>query len=197
MPSCELLATSPQRIQNNIGFVCLFVCLSFFIFVFWDRVSPCSPGCPETHSADQAGLGLRGPPASRGLGLEVCATTSGNIDYYYSGWLPTRAARLLSTWHNWSHEGKGTLKEKLSLSGWPAGKSVGHCLDDWWLIWEDLGHLRWCQPWSGGPRLCKNAGWACHGEQASKQPSAVVSASVPASGLLPGAPVLAPLNDKL
>jgi hypothetical protein len=29
----------------------------------WDRVSLCSPGCPGTHSVDQAGLKLRNPPA--------------------------------------------------------------------------------------------------------------------------------------
>jgi hypothetical protein len=36
-------------------FVCLFV---------RHRVSLCSPGCPGTHSIDQAGLELRNPPAS-------------------------------------------------------------------------------------------------------------------------------------
>jgi hypothetical protein len=30
-----------------------------FVFVFQDRVSLCSPGCPGTHSVDQAGLELR------------------------------------------------------------------------------------------------------------------------------------------
>jgi hypothetical protein len=52
-------------------FVCLFVC-------FRDRVSLCSPGCPGTHSVDQAGLKLRNPPASasKGLGLKACATTT-------------------------------------------------------------------------------------------------------------------------
>jgi hypothetical protein len=40
-------------------FVCLFVWL-----VFRDRVSLCSPGCPGTHSVDQAGLELRNSPAS-------------------------------------------------------------------------------------------------------------------------------------
>jgi hypothetical protein len=54
-------------------FVCLFVCFCFF----GDRVSLCSPGCPGTHSVDQAGLELRNPPASasRVLGLKACATT--------------------------------------------------------------------------------------------------------------------------
>jgi hypothetical protein len=35
-----------------------------FCFVFQDRVSLCIPGCPGTHSVDQAGLELRNPPAS-------------------------------------------------------------------------------------------------------------------------------------
>jgi hypothetical protein len=46
------------------------LCLGIFFFlvlvlVLWDRVSLCSPGCPGTHSVDQAGLKLRDPPASR------------------------------------------------------------------------------------------------------------------------------------
>jgi hypothetical protein len=54
-------------------FVCLFVCL-----FFRDRVSLGSPGCPGTHSVDQAGLKLRDLPASASqvLGLKVCATTA-------------------------------------------------------------------------------------------------------------------------
>jgi hypothetical protein len=50
--------------------------LSFFFF--WDRVSLCIPGCPGTHSVDQAGLKLRNPPpsASQVLGLKACATTA-------------------------------------------------------------------------------------------------------------------------
>ena len=45
--------------------------------VFRDRVSLYSPGCPGTHSVDQAGLELRNSPASASqvLGLKVCATT--------------------------------------------------------------------------------------------------------------------------
>jgi hypothetical protein len=48
-----------------------------FVFVLRDRVSLYSPGCPETHSVDQAGLELRNPPASasRVLGLKACTTT--------------------------------------------------------------------------------------------------------------------------
>jgi hypothetical protein len=45
-----------------------------------DRVSLCSPGCPGTHSVDQAGLKLRNLPASASqvLGLKACATTPGS-----------------------------------------------------------------------------------------------------------------------
>ena len=54
-------------------FICLFVCL----FV-WDWVSLCSPGCPGTHSVDQADLELRNLPtsASQVLGLQAWATTA-------------------------------------------------------------------------------------------------------------------------
>ena len=56
-----------------VVFLVLFVCL-----FFRDRVSLCSPGCPGTHSVDQADLELRNPPASASqvLGLKVCTTTT-------------------------------------------------------------------------------------------------------------------------
>jgi hypothetical protein len=42
------------------NFIYLFIYLGFlFCFVFRDRDSLCSPGCPGTHSVDQAGLGQR------------------------------------------------------------------------------------------------------------------------------------------
>jgi hypothetical protein len=51
---------------------------SFFFFPPQDRVSLCSPGCPGTHSVDQAGLELRNLPASASqvLGLKACTTTA-------------------------------------------------------------------------------------------------------------------------
>jgi hypothetical protein len=63
--------------QALLPSVFLFVC---FCFVFFrDRVSLYSPGCPGTHSVDQAGLKLRNPPASasRVLGLKAFTTTPG------------------------------------------------------------------------------------------------------------------------
>jgi hypothetical protein len=72
-----------ERVPVTLGVLgqtsCLFVCL----FV-WDRISLCSPGpgCPGTHSVDQAGLELRNPPASRVLELEVCTTMPSMSPYF-------------------------------------------------------------------------------------------------------------------
>jgi hypothetical protein len=54
------------------------IIIHLFCFVFRDRVSLYSPGCPGTHSVDQAGLELRNLPASASqvLGLKACATTA-------------------------------------------------------------------------------------------------------------------------
>jgi hypothetical protein len=50
-----------------------------FVFVFGDKVSLCSPGCPGTYSVAQAGLELRNLPASASqvLGLKACTTMPG------------------------------------------------------------------------------------------------------------------------
>ena len=63
--------------------VLVFFCL-FFVF-FRDRFSLYSPGCPETHFVDQAGLEFRNLPASasRVLGLKVCATTRGKEAMFF------------------------------------------------------------------------------------------------------------------
>lgn len=50
----------------SLGF--LFVCL----FVYQDRVSLCSLGCPGTQSVDQADRKLRDPPAAASLVPEDC-----------------------------------------------------------------------------------------------------------------------------
>jgi hypothetical protein len=89
----------------NISFFCFvfcfFVCLVFIVVVvvvvvvvavvaavvvvvFRDRVSLHSPGCPETHFVDQAGLELRNPPASASqvLGLKASATTA-QLEHFF------------------------------------------------------------------------------------------------------------------
>jgi hypothetical protein len=46
---------STNEIQFREVFVCLIVLFCFLFFWFFrDRVSLCSPGCPGTHSVDQA-----------------------------------------------------------------------------------------------------------------------------------------------
>jgi hypothetical protein len=66
---------------------CLFVFVFVFCFFVFSRqgFSLYSPGCPGTHSVDQAGLELRNPPASasRVLGLKVCTTTPGCFCFYF------------------------------------------------------------------------------------------------------------------
>jgi hypothetical protein len=63
----------------------LFFVFVFVFLVFRDRVSLYSPGCPGTHSVDQAGLEFRNPPASASqvLGLKACATTAQLIYLFY------------------------------------------------------------------------------------------------------------------
>jgi hypothetical protein len=63
------------------GMVLFFIIIIIIILVFRDKVSLCSPGCPGTHSVDQAGLELKNPPASasRVLGLKACTTTPGFV----------------------------------------------------------------------------------------------------------------------
>jgi hypothetical protein len=94
-PSCPLQIPSPwtsqpdnetRVTQSTWEFTVkkkFFLFFCFVFLVFRDRVlciaciSLYSPGCPGTHSVDQAGLELRNPPASasRVLGLKACATT--------------------------------------------------------------------------------------------------------------------------
>jgi hypothetical protein len=48
-----------------------------------DRVSLYSPGCPGTHSADQAGLKLRNPPASLPPEIKgMCHLCPADLFYY-------------------------------------------------------------------------------------------------------------------
>ena len=77
---------STPRCPSESSFLLLELAFSFFFlfFLFWDRVSLCSPGCPGTHFVDQAGLELRNPPAfaSRVLGLKpggICLFKVGTI----------------------------------------------------------------------------------------------------------------------
>ena len=60
-----------------------------------------------------------------------------------------------------------------------------------WLMTADVGEpstLQGYHHWDGGPGFFERAGWATHGEQASKQHSLMASTSVPALSSCPGFP---------
>jgi hypothetical protein len=77
-PQTHYVAENDLEIRILFFFFLLFLFLFLLFCFFWDRVSLCSPGCPGTHSVDQAGLELRNSPASASqvLGLKACATTA-------------------------------------------------------------------------------------------------------------------------
>jgi hypothetical protein len=78
----KLTSSSPP---SSFFMVILVVC-----FCCWDRVSLCSPGCPGTHSIDQAGLELRHllVSASRVLGLKACTTPAGLVCSFFIDFRP-------------------------------------------------------------------------------------------------------------
>jgi hypothetical protein len=59
--------------------------LTFFFFFETGFLCVASPGCPGTHSVDQAGLEHRNPPASASqvLGLKACATTARRFFFFF------------------------------------------------------------------------------------------------------------------
>jgi hypothetical protein len=75
-----------QIMQLVVVFVFFFVCL--FVFVFQDRISLYSPGCPGTHFVEQAGLELRNLPASTSqvLVLKACTTMPGSLFVFLRLW---------------------------------------------------------------------------------------------------------------
>jgi hypothetical protein len=77
---CEKVYHWAQALRFLSFFVLFcFLVFGFFGFCLLETGFPlCSPGCPKTHSVDQAGLKLRNLPASASqvLGLRVCTTTA-------------------------------------------------------------------------------------------------------------------------
>jgi hypothetical protein len=67
--------------ETSNNFLFCFLLFLFVCFVFQDRVSLYSPGCPGTYFVDQAGLELRNLPASASqvLGLKACTTTGNTL----------------------------------------------------------------------------------------------------------------------
>ena len=64
-----------QTLARTVGLCFVLFC---FVFFFFKTGFLCNPGCPGTHSVDQAGLELSNSPtsASQVLGLKACATTA-------------------------------------------------------------------------------------------------------------------------
>ena len=60
-PASHIHSWSSPCLRNTLAVIPL---PQKLFLVFRDRVSLCSPGCPGTHSVDQAGLQLSHPPAS-------------------------------------------------------------------------------------------------------------------------------------
>jgi hypothetical protein len=87
-----LLTAEPSHQPTTFIFCFVFI----FVFVFRDRVSLYSPGCPGTHSVDQAGLELRNPPASASQVLGLYIVTQYESLYFVLCALPLFLLCLLS-----------------------------------------------------------------------------------------------------
>jgi hypothetical protein len=122
----QVTLEGPRRMVVSImaEFICLFVCL----FV-WDRVSLCSPGCPGTHSVDQAVPELaclqnspvyRNSPvsASRVLGLKACATKPGLWRNLCVSHGPKVWISVCYTVMSWYLMGNFPLWVRVSISMW-------------------------------------------------------------------------------
>jgi hypothetical protein len=114
-----------------------FIFLFYFILVFRDRVSLCSPGCPGTHSVDQAGLQLRNLPASASqvLGLKARLTTAllpvhflkGQITFFCNAYsFPLRSPRSVACFQKLTQtmgveefQYKSIHRDRCSLTGQP------------------------------------------------------------------------------
>ena len=84
-PSIKI-PSEPESAIKQDNYPSLFLKILYSLFLLGgggrgDTVSLCSPGCPRTHSVDQAALELRNLPASasRVLGLKECATTPAHL----------------------------------------------------------------------------------------------------------------------
>ena len=79
----KLLRSGPRSPSGRrVTFYYWFLFL-VFVFDFWDRISLCRPGCPGTHSVDQASLELTEIRLPL-LGLKECATITW-LPFYYWG----------------------------------------------------------------------------------------------------------------
>jgi hypothetical protein len=91
---------------------------------------------------------------------------------------------FMSTWHRLESSGDGNYNwENASIKlGY---RRVCKIFSQLVISGGGPTHCGWFYPWAGGPGLYKKAGWASHGEQASKQHPSVASISAPISRFLP------------
>jgi hypothetical protein len=78
----DRLISAAGSTLSDVPAIEIFIYLFIYLFIFWifeTGLLCVSPGCPGTHSVDQAGLGLRNLPASASqvLGLKACAAMPG------------------------------------------------------------------------------------------------------------------------
>ena len=112
-------------------FLFIYLFFVFCFFVFRDRVSLHSPGCPETHFVDQAGLEIhRNLPASasRMLGLKACTTTPGFFFFFLRGVFCVVLADLTMTYPRLS------LNQWLSWLGLPGARITDMCCAFWLFV---------------------------------------------------------------
>jgi hypothetical protein len=97
-------------------------------FWFFETGFFCSPGCPGTHSVDQAGLELRNPPASASqvLGLKARATTARlNVMTFFS--FPKLIFKKICVFYYWVLSQKGQLASVGFFLDEPLRKVVCSC----------------------------------------------------------------------
>jgi len=101
----NFLWLDPQVHDVTVGISFIHYYFLLLLFVFWGRVSLCSPSSPGTHSVDQADLKLRDLSASASwvLGLKVGVTKLGFhstiLKHRWTSSLSARTISLLAPWH--------------------------------------------------------------------------------------------------
>jgi hypothetical protein len=116
-PSLSRSSTHPIRRYFDKGYfpvvsvrVLFWLLKRFFFFPPSEtEFSLCNPGCPGTHSVDQAGLKLRNPSASASqvMGLKACATTA---------WLSFPPPPPHGSFHAIMAESRGFLRNEVCQS---------------------------------------------------------------------------------
>jgi hypothetical protein len=145
-----------KQMSNGTKTVALF-CFVLFCFVFRDRVSLYSPGCPGTHFVDQAGLELRNSPASASwvLGLNLCAVSVSRYEWGTEGHVNSHSSAkdrrewwrsLFPVYVHFSYSSHTSWGTEFSCMGCLYRARVqSHRSRTWWVKvqfpFQNLGHL--------------------------------------------------------